>query len=429
LVTRNNYQSHADAARIGNVSIPLRSEYGAPRWLATDRPATIGMYTTPERLRLRGAGSINIYFRLPPDLFLPAQQTVPLLLNYEYSGVAEDADAGLHVRLNGSDIDTIRLRLAASTVRESEVVRVPTGRLRPYTNTLTIDFYFGTDGAARNTRQYAAIDRDSSLDLRELPHSVLLPRLELFGEAGYPFTKQPDLAQTTVVLPDAPTSTDYETLLDMAGFFGAQTGTPATGLRVTDAAHVETVADKDLVLLGTPANQTLYARWRESMPVTVSTEGLQVNQTPVPSRLLHPELPFRERDWGRLAKLLSGSKQPDLIVQGFVSPLRPDHSVVAIYSANNSGAAAILFMPGSRQGPVYGGVTISEKGVFQSFLVGSHTYHSGQLDPYQRAEVFAFENYRLIPFLVLLLAFVVGAWLYRSTEAVAARRLAVKGMI
>jgi hypothetical protein len=60
--------------------------------------------------------------------------------------------------------------------------------------------------------------------------------------------------------------------------------------------------------------------------------------------------------------------------------------------------------------------------------VGSRTYHSGQLDPYQRAEVFAFENYRLIPLLVLLLAFVVGAWLYRSTEGVAARRLSTKGM-
>jgi len=428
LVTRNNYQSHADAVRVGDVSGPPRTEYGAPRWLATDRPATIGTYTTAEHLQLRGSGSINIYFRLPPDLFLPAQQTVPLLLNYEYSGVAENADAGLHVRLNGRDIDTIRLRPAASTVQESERVRLPTARLQPYTNTLTIDFYFGTDGSGRDARQYAAIHRDSSLDLRELPHSVLLPRLELFGEAGYPFTKWPDLAETAVVLPDAPTSTDYETLLDMVGFFGAQTGAPATGLTVTDAADVETVQDKNLVLLGTPVSQSLFARWQDSMLISVSTEGLQVNQTPVPSRLLHPELPFRERDWVRLTKLLSGGKQPDLIVQDFVSPLRPDHSVVAIYSPSNSGAAAILFMPGTRQGPVYGGVTISEDGVFQSFLVGSRTYHSGQLDPYQRAEVFAFENYRLIPLLVLLLAFVVGAWLYRSTEGVAARRLSTKGM-
>jgi cellulose synthase (UDP-forming) len=424
LVTRNNYQFHADAVRVNDVKVPLRGEYGAPRWLTTDRPATIGTYTTPERLQVRGSGSINIYFRLPPDLFLPAQQSVPLRLNYEYSGAEENSDAGLHVRLNGRDIDTIRLQAAASTVRESEVVRLPTGRLQPYTNTLTIDFYFGADSSPRIGRQYAVIQRDSSLDLTQLPHSVLLPRLELFSEAGYPFTKWPDLSGTAVILPDAPTSTDYEAVLDMVGFFGAQTGVPTTGLTVTDAAHVETVADKDLVMLGTPATQPLLERWQDRMPLGLSSEGMQVNETPVPSRLLYPELPFRERDWARLRKVLSGEKQPDLIVEDFVSPLRPDRSVVAMFSPDNAGAMATLFMPGSRQGPVYGGVSISENGQFQSFLVGSLTYRSGYLDPYQQATVFAFEHYRFIPLLVALLAFVVGAWLHRSTEVVAARRLA-----
>jgi hypothetical protein len=85
-------------------------------------------------------------------------------------------------------------------------------------------------------------------------------------------------------------------------------------------------------------------------------------------------------------------------------------------------------MPASRQGPVYGGVTVQEAGQFQSFLVGSRTYRSGHVDRYQYAVIFAFENYRLIPLLVVLLAFVVGSWLRRSTEAVAARRLSEGGI-
>jgi cellulose synthase (UDP-forming) len=427
LVTRNHYQFHADAVRVRNVSVTAPAEYAAPRWLAADKPATIGTYTTAERLQLRGSGSINLYFRLPPDLFLPAQQSVPLLLNYEYSGVAEKAVAGLHVRLNGHDIDTILLRPAASLVQESEVVRLPTGSLQPYTNTLTIDFYFGSDGS-RNARQYAAIHRDSSLDLRGLPHSVLLPRLELFGDAGYPFTKWPDLAGTAVILPQAPVAADYEALLDMAGFFGAQTGSPATELTITDAAHVESVQDKDLVLVGTPASQPLLSEWQASMPLGLSIDGMHVNETPAPSRILYPEIPFRDRDWSRLAKVLSGGIPADLIAEDFVSPLRPDRSVVAIVYFNKPDAIPTLFMQGSRQGPVYGGVTISQNGRFQSFLVGSRTYHSGHLDSYQRAIVFAFENYRLIPLVVALLAFVIGAWLYRSTEGVAARRLAAGGI-
>jgi cellulose synthase (UDP-forming) len=428
LVTRNNYQSHSDSLLVGSVHLPVHAEYDAPRWLATDKAATIGTYTTAEHLRLMGSGSINIYFRLPPDLFLPAQQLIPLRLNYEYSGVAQHADAGLHVRLNGDDIDTIRLRPAPSAVQESEIVRIPTGRLQPYSNTLTIDFYFGAENPPPSSRRYAAIRRDSSLDLTGLPHSVLLPRLELFGDAGYPFTRWPDLSHTAVLLPDAASASDYEALLDMAGFFGAQTGSPATGITVTDASRVEMVQDKDLVLLGTPGKQPLFSEWQSDMPVGLSTDGMHVNRSPAPSRILYPELPFRDRDWDRLTQLVAQGKQPDLVVEDFVSPLNAERSVVAVVSPSSSAGVAALFMPATRQGPVYGGVAVLESGYFQSFLVGSRTYRSGHLDRYQYAIVFAFENYRLIPLLVMLLALVVGAWLRRSTEAVAARRLAAGGI-
>jgi cellulose synthase (UDP-forming) len=427
LVTRNNYQSHTDAVRVHDVNLPTYAEYSSPRWLTTDKPADIGTYTTAEHLELRGSGSINVYFRLPPDLFLPARQSVPLRLNYEYSGVPENADAGLHVRLNGHDIDTIRLRPTVARVHESEVVRLPTSRFQPFTNALTIDFYFGSETPA-DGRQYAALHPDSTLDLSELPHSVLLPRLELFGDAGYPFTKWPDLSGTAIVLPDTTSTTDYEAVLDMAGFCGAQTGAPATGLTLTDADHVETVQNKDLVLVGSIATQPLFAEWQHMMPVSLTPDGMHVNEVPVPTRLLHPELPFRDRDWRRLSRLISEGARPDVVVEDFVSPLRSDRSVVAIAYLDKSDAIATLFMPASRQGPVYGGVALSLDGQFQSFLVGSRTYHSGHLDSFQQAEVFAFENYRLIPFVLVLLAFVIGLWLSRATESVAARRLSANAI-
>src|SRR5262249_53944772 len=153
-------------------------------------------------------------------------------------------------------------------------------RLQSYTNTLTVYFDFGP--AQNSGRQYALIHRDSWLDLRALPHSVLLPRLELFADAGYPYTQWPDLARTAVVLPVAPGSTDdvadYEALLDMAGFFGAETGQAGTALTVTDAAHVASVADKDLVILGSPATQPLLAEWGNNMPVQLSADRLSLNE-------------------------------------------------------------------------------------------------------------------------------------------------------
>jgi len=77
LVTRERFPAHAAFIAPRDVNVERRRKYDAPRWLSTDRPAPIGMYTSAERLTVKGAGSVNIYFRLPPDLFLAARQSVP----------------------------------------------------------------------------------------------------------------------------------------------------------------------------------------------------------------------------------------------------------------------------------------------------------------------------------------------------------------
>src|SRR5262249_47282380 len=109
----------------------------------------------------------------------------------------------------------------AGRLEQTELVRLPTSRLQAYVNTLTVDFDFGR-GARKNSRLYAAVRRDSLLDLQGIPHSVMLPRLELFADAGYPFTEWPDLGRAAVILPTEPAISDFETLLDMVAFFGAQ---------------------------------------------------------------------------------------------------------------------------------------------------------------------------------------------------------------
>jgi hypothetical protein len=81
-------------------------------------------------------------------------------------------------------------------------------------------------------------------------------------------------------------------------------------------------------------------------------------------------------------------------------------------------------MPSVRQGPVYGGVTVSQEGYFQSFLVGVEAYHAGELNGYDQTKVFLIENYWYAPLVAMLLAFMIAAWLRYKTEQVAARRLA-----
>jgi cellulose synthase (UDP-forming) len=424
-LTINGRMPRAASVRPPAVTAPAGQAYEAPRWLHADKPSAIGAYTTDERLKLQGTGSINLYFRLPPDLFLRARQSVPLLLKYEYSGVPEGSQAALHVRLNGKDIDSIQLKPASTPFEESEIVRLPTGNLLAYTNTLTVDFYFERGAPPQNVRPSFAIHRDSSLDLRGIPHSVVLPRLELFADAGYPFTEWPDLARTAVIMPAAPTPAEYETLLDMTGFFGAQTGALATGLTVTGMDHLNQVGEKDLVLIGTPDSQPLLSEWSGRMPVVLSGPETRVNEIAESTQWLHLEWPFRKYDSIRLRRSFAGGATIDALVASFVSPLRPDRLVVAIIpsGADAIGAVRALFTPSERQGPVYGGVAISKNGRFESFLVGMLAYHAGEVNRYQYTIVRLIENYWLIPLLILLLALMIVAWVRWSTERVAERRL------
>ena len=425
-LTGSNRMPPAPYVLTSATQVPAREPYAAPRWLQADKPFAIGSYTTDERLKLQGTGSINLYFRLPPDLFLRSRQSVPLLLKYQYGGTPRGSEAALHVRLNGQDIDSIRLKPTSSPIEESEVFRLPTGSLLAYTNTLTVDFYFEHDAPASSVRTSFAIHRDSSIDLRGIPHSVVLPRLELFADAGFPFTEWPDLSRTAVIVPNAPTESEYETLLDMVGFFGAQTGALASQLTIAGAGDLDRVRNKDLVLIGTPDSQPLLSNWAAEMPLALSGPGMRVNQGTAANLLLHAAWPFREYDGGRLGHLLGSGPDLDILVESFVSPLRPDRLVVAIIptSSHTIDAVRALFTPSERQGPVYGGVAVSRNGRFESFLVGTLAYHAGELDRQQFTTVFLIENFWMIPPLVLLLAVGIVAWVRWSTERVAERRLA-----
>lgn len=420
------WMPHVDSLRVHAAPTVRRAAYDAPRWLATDTPAAIGTYTTDEHLRLQGTGSITLFFRLPPDLFLRARQSVPLQLRYRYSGAPRGSRPAIHIRLNGEDIESAWLKPASTPTEGSEIFRLPTGSLLPYTNTLTIDFYFAHEASAAQAHPSFAVHRNSTIDLEGLPHSVLLPRLELFANAGYPFTEWPDLSRTATILPDAPTPTELEILLDMAGFFGAQTGALATGIEVARPDAFDAMRNRDLVLIGTPVSQPLLSAWGADMPLDLSESGLPVHEAPESTLLLHPEWPFRGYDALRLKQLAESGADVDATVESFASPLHAGRLVVAIIPAGPSALDAVraLFAPSQRRGPVYGGVTVFHDGHFESFLVGTLAFHSGELNRVQYATVLIFENYRLIPLAVLFLAGVIVAWVRYGTERVAARRLA-----
>jgi cellulose synthase subunit/glycosyl transferase family 2/PilZ domain-containing protein len=428
LVNRDLWRAaRGDTLAVGSITVPRRHQYDAPRWLPTTRPASIGR-AIGHRMTVTNRGPLDVQFRLPPDLYLAARPSVPLRLRFSYAGIGEHGKAALHVSLNGHDVDSIPLAPSPAAVKgvatNDDIVRLPTDWLRPSSNMLTIALDADASAMPAGVAPSASIDPGSSIDLRGLPHSVVLPRLELVTEAGYPFTAWPDLSGTAIVLSNAPSVAEYETLLNMVGFFGAQTGVAVTGMSVVDPLHVDRVRDDDLVILGGPRTQPLLSKWASRMALGFTGDEPAINSAPRLQQWLHPQWPFRQEDRERLARLVGAGYRFDAVLEHFVSPFRQDRSVLAIVAGDDGGQTAAATFTAQRNGPVYGGVSVARNGRFESFLLGVTAYHAGRADRSERAFVLLLEQYWLIPLVVLLIACAIGAIVYAGTERLAARRLA-----
>ncbi len=230
----------------------------APRWLSTERDkvANIGQIAQTGDLQGDGSTPLNIYLRVPPDLDYGEKHNLAFHLSYRYNGVPLGNDSTLQIFMNGAYVSSTPLPHTdnASSVLET-VIPIPVVDLRPFSNTLTFKFAFNPVRKT-NCEQTApsnlqgAILKDSYLDLTEIPHSVELPNLELFANAGYPFTRKADLADAAVVLPDQPTNGEIELFLALMGHFGAQTGYPALSVTVTNPAGMTSDAGKDFLVSG-----------------------------------------------------------------------------------------------------------------------------------------------------------------------------------
>ena len=322
------------SAAIRDDAMPARARYDAPRWVSSVQPTPFGSFT--EQLTLTTSKPVDVYFRLPPDLYLAAQPFVPLHLRFMFTGNGQPAT--LHVRLNGSDVGSLALSPTSSNEPRDEIVRVPTHQFHQYGNTLS--FVLTRDASSSSDDLSIRIAPDSTIDLHRLPHSVAQPQLGLVVDAGYPFTAQPDLSGTAVVLSTRPTMREYETVLNMAGVFGAETGVAATGVTIADARHIDQVRGKDLIVLGGPIAQPLLSVWSNVMPLGLTAAGPVINDAARSTPRAHPMWPFGDSDRERLARLIGAGYTFDAVLEQFASPYRPDRSVVVIVPGDDGGAFA-----------------------------------------------------------------------------------------
>ena len=394
------------------------AEDSAPRWLRTDRISPLASSESPEQLQVFSAGSVDVYFRVPPDLHFGAQETIPLQLRYRYRGVNSGHQGSMTVRLNGTFVANIDLppdgRNETDVLQRTLPINVLA--LSRFGNTLTFDFSFGYGNESANTaslvNQFGAILKESTLDLRGVPGFAEMPNLSLFAEAGFPFTHYPDLSHSAVVLPVQPTTEQIALSLDVLASMGAHTGTPGTRVTVVDAEHVDQVRDRDLLVLGSGRDQRLFHTWQ--LPLKIERDGFQLAEVKSPwdrvKLWMHSRYGAGRQ---QLADLLSSATPPESAVMQIESPAQRGRTAVLLVSVNPESVDGLssIMMPTTNDAGISGNTCLLAGDDYHCSDWNYRSYFVGQQSLYGWTNFWLVRFFLLVPLLVCLVVLVLAGWL------------------
>ncbi|WP_230769852.1 UDP-forming cellulose synthase catalytic subunit [Sphingomonas sp. Leaf4] len=428
-------------ARFDGVRIPTWERYGAPRWLRSDRPVKLGELVDPRTLQGVGLppGPLTAGFRAAPDLFFWPRSGARLDLNYRYPSASwlDRRGSRLDVSINNQYLRTLPLggagwwqRLlgqgdgATSNVTRAQV-DLPSYNLFGQ-NELIFDYNLILANKKRcegtlpdNVR--VAIDPDSAIDLTHAYHAARMPSLATFANAGYPFTVSPDLAETTVLLPANVDAATVEAYLVLMGRFGDATGAATTAVSVARAGSADTLAGRDVLVVGTPGNNLsdLFA----GAPVGLQNGRIRVTERNLVERIFGLISPYGDADVDATNAYLTTADRFTGFVS-FRSPYDAGRTVVAMLATDPTD------LPGLVQGladqrvnaQVQGDLSIATGDTMRSFAVGQ-SYWSGSLPAWMRVAWWFSERPLLMGLSGLLVAILLAGPLYLLLKRQQAKRL------
>jgi cellulose synthase (UDP-forming) len=427
-----------DSAAVQATPLPaVRRPDDAPRWVQSSEQSSLWTYTETNELRTNGSQPIASYVRVPPDLFFGDQESVKLRLQYAYKRPVASPGAFLRVAANGSQVSYLSLATqdGDNSTRSTEVP-LPIRYLRPFANTLLFDFVFQTDDQdlcrpeppSTSTGTLLPV---SNLDLSQFPHWATLPNLELFANAGFPFTRFADLSQTTVILPVRPSEHEIAVMLTLLAYFGAETGYPALRFQVGTAQSFN--EDRDLLVIGDEADMPTTPALDSRLPLSFDESG--------PVRRLNTTLSLARRLWTRFSHLdpdsfsdLRGVLEEsrldrslgeafDSMIEAVESPAVRGRSIVVLMLGRERPNLFPAFLNVSSSGEIYGNLSIQHGSRFDSFAVESSAYHVGHIAAIPRLRAWMHQN----PWAGVLLPFIIGLlsapWIHARLKRRAADRL------
>jgi cellulose synthase (UDP-forming) len=395
--------------RVPSINTPApRQPDEAPRWLSTDKINRIEDVAQTSSFETDGNSPVAIYMRLPPDLYYNyrPQQNLALHLSYRYNGIPLANGSTLQVSVNDSYASSTPLpHTDKASAQLDAIVPVPISDLRPFSNSMLMRFLFllskkdDCPDTAQDTSTdtlRGAILKDSYLDIHGIPHWATLPNLEIFANAGYPFTRKADLADTAVVLPDTPAAEEIELYLTLMGHFGAQTGYPVFNVSVTNAEGMQSNTGKDYLVIGTVDDQSAISRLNPSLPVGIDGSGLHIQDTQgFFAQLQHAWWKVRSSDRVQSGQLETAGGLPDALIEGIEWPSRSNHSVVVIALRDKDVVSNFLsvFLKTSQSSDVSQSVSVLHGSRFTSYRIGNDVYHVGSLSLWIKLNML-FEHYQ-----------------------------------
>jgi len=427
-------------ATIDNFKLPARrGPDDAPRWVRTDQTVPLWDYATAEQLQGDGTAPLSVYFRIPPDLYYgttwsPDRPNATLHLAYRYNSIPLGPVSSMQVRVNNAFLGSVPLIPGQETSRTTQTdVPVPVVNLRPFSNSLSFDFTFqwlrkGNCDDTTPINMQGSILRDSYLDLRGYQHWTSMPNLELFANAGFPFTRFADLSETTVVLPPAPTPREIEVFLTLAGHFGRQTGFPALRVTVSGSDALRTGAHADFLIIGAGDDQPAFSKLGAHLPVATSNGQVQVHDTEgFFDRIFHNPWwkapPSGRTESGDLAALGT----PDAIIEGIESPydIAGSRSIVAVHLKDDTAFEPFLstFLQVQQSSDISRTVSVLHGTQFQSFRIGTPSYHVGALNWLTSLTLWFAQVPWLGALIVAGLAFLLAVWTRQWLRSRARARL------
>lgn len=424
---RDLFQS--DQVRIPSLKVPApRQPDDAPRWLSTEKLTPIGDIALPGELQSDGSSPLNIYMRVPPDLYPSlSQHNLAFHMGYRYNSIPISSESSLQVYINNAYVSSTPLpRKEQASAQLETVIPVPIVNMRPFSNTLMMKFIFllAKKGKCQDTAPYnmqGSILKDSYLDLRDIPHWATLPNLEIFANAGYPFTRKADLTDTAVVLPDTASPDEVEMFLTFMGHFGAQTGYPALNVAVTNADGMKSDGSKDYLVMGTVEDQPALGRLKDALPVQVDGSGLHIQDTQgFFASVQHAWWKVRSSDHVQSGQLETAGGLPDALIEGIEWPSGSNRSVVMVAVRDHTAIPNFLsvFLKTSQSSDVSQSVSVLHGQRFVSYRIGDDVYHVGSLSLWTRLNMLFSE----FPWLVVVIGMIVCFLMAALIRAMLRRR-------